>query len=143
MQPEGLGQLKFNDISDHIEDRLCGLVVRVSGCRFRGPGFDSQHYQIFLEVVGLELGLLSLVSTIEELLGRKVTAPVWITKKGSVVLTTLHPLSAKKVGTNFDEKRRSLADLGHGVCFDHIGNPTRHFPVCNIVPQLTTLPRAL
>jgi hypothetical protein len=28
-------------------DRLCGLVVRVSGYRSRGPGFDSRHYQIF------------------------------------------------------------------------------------------------
>jgi len=26
---------------------LCGLVVRVSGYRYRGPGFDSQRYQIF------------------------------------------------------------------------------------------------
>jgi hypothetical protein len=34
-------------------------------------GFDSQCYQIFWEVVGLERGPLSLVSTIEELLGRK------------------------------------------------------------------------
>jgi hypothetical protein len=28
-------------------DRLCGLVVRVSGCRSKGPGFDSWRYQIF------------------------------------------------------------------------------------------------
>jgi hypothetical protein len=34
-------------------------------------GFDSRHYQIFLVVVGLERGLLSLVSTIEELFERK------------------------------------------------------------------------
>jgi hypothetical protein len=34
-------------------------------------GFDSRHYQIFGEVVGLEWGPLSLVSTIEELTGRK------------------------------------------------------------------------
>jgi hypothetical protein len=34
-------------------------------------GFDSRRYQIFWEVVGLERGPLSLVSTIEELLGRK------------------------------------------------------------------------
>jgi hypothetical protein len=39
-------------------------------------GFDSRCYQIFREVVGLERGTLSLVSTIEELLGRKVTASV-------------------------------------------------------------------
>jgi len=29
-------------------DRLCGLVVRVSGYRYRGLGFDSRRYQIFL-----------------------------------------------------------------------------------------------
>jgi hypothetical protein len=46
------------------------LVVRVPGYRPRGPGFDSWRYQI-LWVVGLELGPLSLASTIEELLGRK------------------------------------------------------------------------
>jgi hypothetical protein len=39
------------------------------------PGFDSRHYQE-KKVVGLERGPLSLVSTIEELLDRKVVAPV-------------------------------------------------------------------
>jgi hypothetical protein len=34
-------------------------------------GFDSLRYQNFWEVMGLERGLLSLESTIEELLGRK------------------------------------------------------------------------
>ena len=29
------------------KDRLCGLVVRVSGYRYRGLGFDSRRYQIF------------------------------------------------------------------------------------------------
>jgi len=51
--------------------RLCGLVVRVSGYRYRGPGFDPRRYQIFYVVVGLERGPLSLVSlvrSIEELL---------------------------------------------------------------------------
>ena len=43
------------------EDRLCGLVVRVSGYRYRGLGFDSRRYQIFWVVVGLERGPLSLV----------------------------------------------------------------------------------
>jgi hypothetical protein len=45
-------------------------MVRVPGYRSIGPGFDSLRYQIFWEVVGLEWSPLSLVSTIEELLGR-------------------------------------------------------------------------
>jgi len=49
-------------------DRLCGLVVRVSGHRYRGPGFDPRRYQIFWVVVGLERGPLSLVRSIQELL---------------------------------------------------------------------------
>jgi hypothetical protein len=52
-------------------DRFCGLVVRLSRLQIQRSGFDSQPYQIFWEVVGLELGPLSLVSTTEELLGRK------------------------------------------------------------------------
>jgi hypothetical protein len=41
----------------------------------RIPGFDSRHYEE-KEVAGLEPGPLSLVSTTEELLDRKVAAPV-------------------------------------------------------------------
>jgi hypothetical protein len=43
-------------------------VVRVPYYRFRGSRFDYRRYRIFWEVVGLERGPLSLVSTIEELL---------------------------------------------------------------------------
>jgi hypothetical protein len=43
---------------------------------FTWSEFDSRRYQIFCEVVGLERGPLSLVSTTEELLDRKVAAPV-------------------------------------------------------------------
>jgi hypothetical protein len=52
-----------------IEDRLCGLVVRVLGYRSGGPG----------SVPGTtrkKRGPLSLVSTTEKLLDRKVAAPV-------------------------------------------------------------------
>jgi hypothetical protein len=47
---------------------LCGLVARIPGYRSRGPWFDSRHYQIFYEVVGLERGPLSLVRITVELL---------------------------------------------------------------------------
>jgi hypothetical protein len=58
------------------KDRLCGLVVKVPGYRSRGSGFDSRRYQIFWEVVGLERGPDNLMRIIEELLERKVVAPV-------------------------------------------------------------------
>jgi hypothetical protein len=57
-----------------LEDRLCGLVVRVLGYRSGGP--VSIPGTTRKKVMGLERGALSLVSTTEELLDRKVTAPV-------------------------------------------------------------------
>jgi hypothetical protein len=51
-------------------DRLCGLVVRVSGYRSGGPGFDSRALQGKRKVVDLDRSPLSLVSTTEGLLGR-------------------------------------------------------------------------
>jgi hypothetical protein len=41
-----------------------------SWLQIQRSGFDFRHYQIVWEVVGLERGPLSLVSTTEELLGR-------------------------------------------------------------------------
>jgi hypothetical protein len=57
------------------DDRLCGLVVRVLGYRSGGPG-SIPGTNRKKNLVGLELGPLSLVSTTEELLDRKVAAPV-------------------------------------------------------------------
>jgi hypothetical protein len=54
-------------------DRLCGLVVRVLGYRSGGPGSIPGTIK---KIVALERGPLSLVSTTEELLDRKVAAPV-------------------------------------------------------------------
>jgi hypothetical protein len=51
--------------------RLCGLVVRVPGYRFRSPGLDSRRYQIFWEVLGQQRGKLSLISITEKLLELK------------------------------------------------------------------------
>jgi hypothetical protein len=50
-------------------DLLCGLAVKVPGYRSRGPCSIPGATRFFREV-GLERGPLSLVSTIEELLGR-------------------------------------------------------------------------
>jgi hypothetical protein len=54
--------------------RLCGLVVSVLGYRSGGPGSNPGTTRN--KVVDLEWGPLSLVSTTEELLDRKVAAPV-------------------------------------------------------------------
>jgi hypothetical protein len=42
-----------------------------SWLQIQRSGFDSRRYHTFLEVLGLERGPLSLVSTTEELLERK------------------------------------------------------------------------
>jgi hypothetical protein len=64
-------------------DRLCGLVVRILGYRSGGPDsipgttrFSEKKKKRRKTVVGLERGPLSLQSTTEELLHRKVAAPV-------------------------------------------------------------------
>jgi hypothetical protein len=65
--------------------------------------------------VGLEWGPLSLVSTIQELLERKVVASVQKIKNTAVGIR--HAVCAR-VCTNFCDKRRllsSLVDSGHGV----------------------------
>jgi hypothetical protein len=83
-----------------------------SGQRFwlqiQRSGFDSRT---FWEVVGLEQGPLSLVSTTEELLWRKSRDSGLEIREYSCrdpsCLTTWHPLS-EKVGANFANKWRSL-----------------------------------
>jgi hypothetical protein len=57
--------------------------------------FDSRCYQICWELVDLERGPLSLVSTVEELLGRKSSGSSLekqtYGRSGSAALTTQHP----------------------------------------------------
>jgi hypothetical protein len=54
-----------------------GIIrLDILALQIQGSGFDSRRYHIFWEVVGLERGPLSLVSTIEELLGRRIASPV-------------------------------------------------------------------
>jgi hypothetical protein len=73
--------LYFLKVSGNVSGRLCGLVVRVLGYRSGGPGsipgttrFSGKKKK--KTIVGLEQGPFSLVSTAEELLDRKVAAPV-------------------------------------------------------------------
>jgi hypothetical protein len=65
------------EINDN-HDRLCGLVIRVLGYRSGGPGSipGTTKKKTKKYVVGLEGGPLSLVITTDELLDRKVAAPV-------------------------------------------------------------------
>jgi hypothetical protein len=63
-----LGQvLLYYILVSFYADRLCGLVVRVPGYSSRGPGSIPGTTRFYSEVVGLERGPLSLVSTNEEL----------------------------------------------------------------------------
>jgi hypothetical protein len=72
----------FTFCFEEINDRLCGPVVRVLGYRSGGPGSIPGTTRFSgggggrKTVGGLERVPLSLVSTTEELLDRKVAAPV-------------------------------------------------------------------
>jgi hypothetical protein len=72
--------LLYNEINAWVVNKVSNTVLfgpplwssdQSSWLQIRRSGFDSRHYQIFWDVVGLERGPLSLVSTTEELLERK------------------------------------------------------------------------
>jgi hypothetical protein len=56
---------------NYLESLGLWMTASVFWLQIQRSGFDSRLYQIFSEVVCLERGPLSLVSTIEELLRRK------------------------------------------------------------------------
>jgi hypothetical protein len=70
-----------------------------SWLQIQRSGFDSQPYQIFCEVVGLERGPLRLVSTTEELLERKISGSGLENRdyglRGSAALITRYPSICK------------------------------------------------
>jgi hypothetical protein len=69
------GKSAYTGLYGDIRPRLWSSG-QSSWLQIQRSGFDSRLYQIFWEVVGLERGPLSLLSTTEELLDRKVAVPV-------------------------------------------------------------------
>jgi hypothetical protein len=68
--------MERTNYEDHTQHTLKGRPPLYSSgksywLQIKKSGFDSQRYQIFWELVGLERGPFSLVSAIEELLERK------------------------------------------------------------------------
>jgi hypothetical protein len=89
-------------------DRLCGLVVRVLGYRSGDPGSFPGTTKIEKKVVGLERGPLSLVSTTEELLDRKVAAPVQKTESTAVGISHADHV-ASFISNSWQSLRRQAA----------------------------------
>jgi hypothetical protein len=94
-----------------------------SWLQIQRSGFDSWRYQIFLQVVGLERGPLSLVSAFQEVLERKSSGSgleIW--EYGRRIRHADHVVpSMRKFGTNFADKWQSigpyssLTDSGYRV----------------------------
>jgi hypothetical protein len=102
----------------HQRDCICGMVVKFPGYRCKSPGFDSRRYLIFWEVVGLERGPLSLMSTTEELHEWKSSGcgsrKPRLTVMGICCADLTTPSICKKLA------RTSLTSGGHSVGIVHV-----------------------
>jgi hypothetical protein len=86
-----------------------------SWLQIQSSGFDSRRYQIFWEVVGLERGPLSLVTTIEEVLERKSIGSRLESReygRGDPLSWPCDTSLSAKVDSNWADKRRSLGRYG-------------------------------
>jgi hypothetical protein len=91
-----------------LGDCLCGLEVSQSSWLQIGLSSISSTTRFFWEVLGLVWGTLGLVSTTDELLGRKSSGfglGNWEHSCRDAAFMTRHLLSTK-IGTNFAEKWR-------------------------------------
>jgi hypothetical protein len=114
-------------------DCLCGVVVRVPGYRSRGFRFNSQRCQIVWEAVGLEWGPLSLVSTIEELLGRNSSGSDlenWEYSRGDLLRWPRDTLYPQKLA------QTSPTCSGHSVGIVHLRTKTTDFVFCCLLLSL-------
>jgi hypothetical protein len=123
-----------------------------SWLRIQRSGFGSRSYQIFWEVVGLERGPLSLVSTIEELLERKKNSSSGLESREcghgdplhwprrTIYPQKLELTSPASCGRSVG-RYRSLADSSHWVCFVCLWSPSsrRGFFVCCYMPLVQVL----
>jgi hypothetical protein len=79
-----------------------------SWLQIQRPWFDSRHYQK-KKVVGLERGPLSPVSTTEELLDRKVAAPVSKTENTAVGIRHADHVAPPPIRKSWQSLRRQAA----------------------------------
>jgi hypothetical protein len=109
-----------------------------SWLQIQRSGFDSQLYQIFWEVMGLERGPLSLVSTIEELIERKSSCSSLENREYGRKDLLCWPRS-----TLYSQKLALSSPKSGGRSVGIIRSPTQATEFVFLVLLLTSWPRSL